>query len=100
MAKLFHALTCLALVVGAPAFAGPHADHGKQQTNAPSYPPYASTMTREELARAIELDRQMRERLKDPRTDRERCIDEEIERSDGTVTELERRVIELKCSQH
>lgn len=46
-----------------------------------------------------EVDRLLRREV-DTRNGKQRCIDDEITRSDGTVTYLERRVIELKCSQH
>ena len=46
-----------------------------------------------------EVDRLLRREV-DTRSGKQRCIDDEIARSDGTVTYLERRVIELKCSQH
>ncbi|HEY0960629.1 MAG TPA: hypothetical protein VGE05_15355 [Novosphingobium sp.] len=50
---------------------------------------------RQEVA---EVDRILRTRKIDKRTPKERCIQDEISRSDGETTYLERRVIELKCS--
>lgn len=50
---------------------------------------------RQEVA---EVDRILRARKIDKRTSKERCIHDEIDRSDGETTYLERRVIELKCS--
>ena len=36
---------------------------------------------------------------KDDRTPRQRCLDEEAARIGGTLSDLDRRAIDLKCSQ-
>lgn len=52
-----------------------------------------------ERAEVAEVDKIVRSRKLDERSAAQRCRDEELHASDGTVTHLERRVIELKCSQ-
>lgn len=51
-------------------------------------------------ARLAEIDRLVRARQPARGTPAERCRAEELRRSGGNPTELERRIIDLRCSQH
>lgn len=52
-----------------------------------------------ELAEVAELDRVLKSKPADKRSATQRCRDEEIKRAGGSPSELELRVIDLKCSQ-
>ena len=52
-----------------------------------------------EVAALIELDRRIRARNEDPRTAREKCIDQELDSLGRPPTRLALRIIDLKCSQ-
>lgn len=56
-----------------------------------------SPAERRELAALEILSR--RQAAPEPGTARQRCIDEEVERAGGDPSDLEMRVIDLKCSQ-
>lgn len=52
-----------------------------------------------ELAEVADLDRALKSVPADKRSATEKCRDEEIKRAGGSPSELELRVIGLKCSQ-
>lgn len=52
-----------------------------------------------ELAEVADLDRALKSVPADKRSATEKCRDEEIRRAGGSPSELELRVIGLKCSQ-
>lgn len=52
-----------------------------------------------EQAEVAELDRALRGRTLDKRTPRQRCFDEEIKQAGASPSYLERKIIDLKCSQ-
>lgn len=53
----------------------------------------------QELADIAELDRRIRAQKPDTRTPSQRCVDDEIKRAGGTASQLERRVIDMKCRE-
>jgi hypothetical protein len=53
-----------------------------------------NTLTPAERAQIIDIDR----RLRDDRTPRERCIDEQVEHHGGSPSALDWEVIELACN--
>jgi hypothetical protein len=56
-----------------------------------------SDLTDIELQDVLDLDRALRERTLDTRTPQQQCIDEEVRRAGGQPSELEWKVIDLKC---
>jgi hypothetical protein len=52
-----------------------------------------------EVAALIDLDRRIRARSRDPRTAREKCVDQELDSLGRPPTRLALRIIGLKCSQ-
>lgn len=55
-------------------------------------------LTPQELRDVADLDRYLRDHP-DNRTPSQRCIDDEIRRAGGSVSRLERRVINMKCRE-
>jgi hypothetical protein len=58
-----------------------------------------SQLTRQEQTDVIELNRRIRAARGDDLPPSQRCIHREIEREGGSVTTLERRIIEMKCRE-
>jgi predicted dienelactone hydrolase len=56
-----------------------------------------SDLSAEELQNVLDLDRRTRGDYPDPRTTRERCVDEEVRRAGGRPSQLARQVIAMKC---
>jgi hypothetical protein len=56
-------------------------------------------LTPQEQADVVELDRRLRAQEPDRRSISQRCVDDEVRRVDGRVSELTRRVIDMKCRQ-
>lgn len=57
------------------------------------------SLTPQELADVIELDRRIRAQNTDTRTSSQRCVDEEMKREGGAVSTLQRRAIDMKCRE-
>jgi hypothetical protein len=55
-------------------------------------------LTPQEKADIAALDRYLREH-RDNRTPSQRCVDDEMRRAGGSVTRLERRIIDMKCRE-
>lgn len=56
-------------------------------------------LSTQELEDVNELDRRIRAQNPDTRTTSQRCVDSELKREGGSVTELQRRAIEMKCRE-
>lgn len=56
-------------------------------------------LTSQELADVMEIDRRIRERKPDNRTPSQRCVDAEIKSEGGSVSDLQRRAIDMKCRE-
>lgn len=56
-------------------------------------------LTKQERVEVRALEQLEKDRLRDKRTPRQRCLDEETARAGGSPSELERGIIDLKCSQ-
>jgi hypothetical protein len=56
-------------------------------------------LTPQQLADVIEIDRRIREKKPDNRTPSQRCVDAEIKGEGGSVSELQRRAIDMKCRE-
>ena len=56
-------------------------------------------LTRQELVDVAELDRQIRNQKRDTRSLSQRCVDEEMRSAGGSVSRLERRIIDMKCRE-
>ena len=57
------------------------------------------SLSPQELADVIELDRRIRAQNADTRTPSQRCVDEEMKREGGAVSQLQRRAIDMKCRE-
>jgi hypothetical protein len=57
------------------------------------------SLTPQELADIIELDRRIRAQKADTRTPSQRCVNAEMKREGGAVSELQRRAIDMKCRE-
>lgn len=57
-----------------------------------------SDLSLQEQNDIVALDRYLREH-QDKRTPSQRCVDGEMERAGGSVTRLERRIIDMKCRE-
>lgn len=57
------------------------------------------SLTPQELADIIELDRRIRVQKADARTPSQRCVNAEMKREGGVVSELQRRAIDMKCRE-
>lgn len=53
----------------------------------------------QELNDIAELDRKIRNEKADTRAPSQRCVDKEIEREGGQVSDLHRRIIDMKCRE-
>ena len=58
-----------------------------------------SQLTRQELVDVTELDRLIRDQKRDPRLLSQRCVDDELRGAGGSVSRLERRIIDMKCRE-
>jgi hypothetical protein len=56
-------------------------------------------LTPQQLADVIEIDRRIREKKPDNRTPSQRCVDAEIKGAGGSVSDLQRRAIDMKCRE-
>lgn len=56
-------------------------------------------LTREELVDVSELDRLIRNEKRDTRSLSQRCVDDEMRVARGSVSRLERRIIDMKCRE-
>jgi hypothetical protein len=92
------ATVCLAAMLTAPAAAEMRPIYVTTAPDNDTSPEPPSHVSRAELYALLLLDRELRERAADPRTAREKCIDEELARLREYPSRLAMRAIDLKCS--
>jgi hypothetical protein len=95
---VYAGLAGVAVALASPAAADGAMAWTSQPAPASDDRPY-DRLSASEVAALIDLDRRIRARSQDPRTAREKCIDQELDSLGRPPTRLALRIIGLKCSQ-